>query len=118
MKIHRLKTWPDSYDAVVSNTKRFEVRVNDRGFQVGDVLLLERWDPDTSQYTGAWTWRVVTFLVQGVYGLPPELSVLSLTAEGERPPGWGQATLEAFLTDLDIVYEMKIYLHETTTTEQ
>jgi ASC-1-like (ASCH) protein len=44
-KTHTLKTWPDFFDAVASGEKTFEIRKNDRGFQKGDKLILEKFDP-------------------------------------------------------------------------
>ena len=43
---HRLKTLPDFYRAVESGDKCFEVRKDDRGFQRGDILVLQKWTPD------------------------------------------------------------------------
>lgn len=40
--IHTLKTRADYFDAVLRGDKTFEVRVNDRGFQKGDLLELRR----------------------------------------------------------------------------
>jgi len=45
MAVHRLKTWPDFFEAVADGSKTFEVRLNDRGFQKGDKLILEKYDP-------------------------------------------------------------------------
>lgn len=42
---HTLKTWPEFFDAVYDGRKTFEVRKNDRGFQTGDRLILEKFDP-------------------------------------------------------------------------
>lgn len=39
---HRLKTWPQYWDAVHSGDKTFEVRRDDRGFQKGDIVELVR----------------------------------------------------------------------------
>jgi Domain of unknown function (DUF3850) len=39
---HELKTWPAYFDAVKRGEKKFEVRRDDRGFQKGDVLILQR----------------------------------------------------------------------------
>lgn len=45
MKTHILKTHPDPFAAVLSGEKRHEIRVDDRGFAVGDVLELREWVP-------------------------------------------------------------------------
>lgn len=50
-RFHALKTWPDFWDAVASGRKTFEVRKNDRGFCEGDILLLQRWEPEAQAYT-------------------------------------------------------------------
>jgi len=36
MRTHRLKTWPQYFEAVLKGTKRFDIRVDDRDFAVGD----------------------------------------------------------------------------------
>nr|WP_290461275.1 ASCH/PUA domain-containing protein [Acutalibacter muris] len=62
--IHRLKTWPRFFSAVCDGTKTFEIRKNDRGFQVGDILELQEWLPD-SGYTGRVVRRKVTYILYG-----------------------------------------------------
>lgn len=47
MTTHKLKTWPRFFDAIASGAKTYEVRLDDRGFQKGDAVVLEEWDPDT-----------------------------------------------------------------------
>ena len=49
---HELKTWPEFFKQTRSGRKKFELRRNDRGFQVGDHLLLKEWDPHVIAYTG------------------------------------------------------------------
>ena len=63
MKTHELKTWPVFYKSIIDGTKTFEVRQNDRDFQLGDILLLREYDPDAEQYTGAKTERVITYIL-------------------------------------------------------
>jgi len=38
--VHGLKIAPNYFEKVVSKEKTFEVRYNDRNFQVGDILKL------------------------------------------------------------------------------
>lgn len=45
MKQHELKTWPSSFDAVWRGTKGYELRNDDRGFAIGDLLVLHEWVP-------------------------------------------------------------------------
>jgi hypothetical protein len=44
--IHNLKTWPVLFADVVSGAKTFEVRIDDRGYQVGDILCLKEYKPN------------------------------------------------------------------------
>lgn len=60
---HELKCWPEFYDAVASGVKTFEIRKNDRGYQVGDTLLLHRYDPQKQEYTGESITRTVTYIL-------------------------------------------------------
>ena len=79
---HNLKTWPLYFRAVLDGTKTFEIRnCTDRTFTVGDILVLQEWDPDDLQgdgYTGRILKREVTYLVQGPPWLPHGLAVMSL----------------------------------------
>jgi DUF971 family protein len=45
MMRHELKTWPEFYRAIQENKKTFELRYNDRNYQVGDELLLREFEP-------------------------------------------------------------------------
>lgn len=45
-QVHYLKTWPVYFDAVRRGDKTFEVRRDDRGFQKGDFVVLQRTQDD------------------------------------------------------------------------
>lgn len=47
---HNLKILPEYFNAIDSGKKTFEVRFNDRNYQVNDILLLQEWVD--GQYTG------------------------------------------------------------------
>lgn len=45
MKEHHLKCWPEFFSPIQEGLKPFEIRRNDRDFQVDDLLILEEWVP-------------------------------------------------------------------------
>lgn len=45
MTKHELKIDKRWFDAVAVGAKSFEVRKDDRGFEIGDTLLISEWDP-------------------------------------------------------------------------
>jgi hypothetical protein len=67
---HEMKTWPIFFRQVKAGRKSFEVRRNDRDFHVGDVLILQEYDPAAKTYTGDFVARGVTYLMEGM-GLEP-----------------------------------------------
>lgn len=77
MTTHRLKTWPEPFAAVVSGEKTHEVRKDDRGFKVGDTLVLCEWIPESATYTSSTVTRTVTHIARG-WGLPLDLCVVSI----------------------------------------
>jgi hypothetical protein len=65
MKIHELRCWPDSFQAVWDGIKTFEVRVDDRNYRDGDQLLLSEYDPHTERYSGRKVLVDVPYLLPG-----------------------------------------------------
>ena len=61
MKHHYLKILPDYYDHVKSGDKTFEVRFNDRDYQVNDVLHLQEFN--NGEYTGRELVKVVSYIL-------------------------------------------------------
>ena len=64
-RIHELKTHPDVFQDVWDERKPFEIRNNDRDFQIGDVLRLKEYDPGTKMFSGRSAARVVTYILGG-----------------------------------------------------
>jgi Domain of unknown function (DUF3850) len=62
-KVHELKTLKPYFQDVYSGVKKFEVRFNDRNFQVNDLLGLEEFDDATQTYTGRYIIRRVTYIL-------------------------------------------------------
>ena len=68
---HELKTWPEFFEAVAGGAKPFEVRRNDRGYRVGDTLVLREYHPPVPDwnapggYTGREVTRRITYVFDG-----------------------------------------------------
>jgi Domain of unknown function (DUF3850) len=78
VKVHKLKTWPRFYQQVAIGYKQFEVRRDDRGFQVGDILILEECD-EKNGYSGAAVAFEVSYLMRGgMFGLKKGFVAMSL----------------------------------------
>ena len=83
--VHVLKTWPEPFHELWHGAKRFEIRKNDRGFKVNDVLVLRRWRPNTERYSGRTVIARVDYIVQGRWGLPRDLCVMGLIEVSRWP---------------------------------
>lgn len=66
MKTVNKKIWPKYFNDVLLRNKRFELRQDDDDIQVGDILNLQEWDPDTQQYTGRQAACSVTYVLRNV----------------------------------------------------
>lgn len=64
MKTIKLKTWPEYFKQVLLGTKTFELRKDDRDYEVCDVLILEEYDPSTELYTGSTIECIVTYIIR------------------------------------------------------
>ena len=63
--IHRLKTIPPFFEHVYSGQKTFELRKNDRAFNVGDWLELREYDPETEKYTCRSIYKKIGYILKG-----------------------------------------------------
>ncbi len=78
MATHKLKTWGPYFFAVEAGLKTFEIRKNDRDFNVGDTLILQEYEPDSMEYSGREIAKTVNYMAQGVFGLPDDVCVMAL----------------------------------------
>ena len=74
---HELKIPPIYFQAVWDGKKTFEVRKNDRGYKLNDIIVLKEWD--VTKYTGpAVCKRVVYMLTDTIDGIEKGYCVLGL----------------------------------------
>lgn len=105
-RVHRLKCWPQFYAKVRTNEKRYEIRKDDRDFQVGDYLDLSEWDPHHADFpgpgdamvmgahTGRSLMRRVSYLMRDFPGLAPGYVLMSIAPIEDAPAASGEARLE------------------------
>jgi hypothetical protein len=83
---HELKTDPEVFQALIDGVKTYELRKDDRGFSVGDTLMLRETLNTGAQmaggaplgYSGRIADRVVTHILRGpIYGLADGWVILS-----------------------------------------
>lgn len=69
IKKHNVKIQPEYYKAVIAGMKTFELRKNDRNYEVGDTVCLEEHDGD--EFTGRYVTVTITYVLKNVpeYGL-------------------------------------------------
>lgn len=83
--VHELRTWVEPYDAIEAGLKPWELRFDDRDFQVGDTLRLRRFDETSETYTGAQMDRRVIWMMRNpAFGTQRGFVVMSLAP----PEGW------------------------------
>ena len=79
-KTHELKVWTEVYEFVHEEIKSFEIRINDRDFKAGDLLILKEYDPQTNKYTGRECERWVSYILEGgKFGIQKGFVAMSLT---------------------------------------
>lgn len=82
---HILKTDPDVFKAAWDGIKRYEIRFDDRHFEIGDKLKLvetvhageEMKNGAPLEYTGRYISQKITHKLKGIYGLKDDWCILS-----------------------------------------
>lgn len=62
INVRELKTESKYFQAQKDGVKNFEIRKNDRDYQVGDVLILREYVSEKGQYTGRKLRCLVTYI--------------------------------------------------------
>ena len=76
--LHELKVLPPFMEGIITLQKRFEVRLNDRNYKVGDWLYLREWDG--KKYTGVeCVCKVLYILEGGQFGIQEGYVVMSIS---------------------------------------
>ncbi|MEK3836505.1 DUF3850 domain-containing protein [Paenibacillus sp. FSL R7-0128] len=61
--VHGLKLVQPHFEAVWERRKPFEVRKNDRDYNVGDELALNEYDPEAQSYGERTAIRTITYIL-------------------------------------------------------
>jgi len=105
MRSHHLKTLPTFFAAIRDGSKGFDVREDDRGFAVGDELVLEEFNHGRpgeplansfvhgGAYTGEAEVRRVGYILRGFIGLKPGGVVLGFVDDSHAEVARLQARL-------------------------
>ncbi|EDN8094799.1 DUF3850 domain-containing protein [Listeria monocytogenes] len=60
MTVHKLKILPEFFREKIALKKSFEIRNNDRNFEVGDTLVLQEFED--GNYTGREYWEDIIYI--------------------------------------------------------
>lgn len=78
MTVHELKIAPEYFEPVFEGKKTFEIRKDDRGYQVGDLLHLKEFDDEA--FTGNSVLAEITYLT--AFNQEPGYLVLAIKEPG------------------------------------
>lgn len=85
MKTHHVKSWSHFFDAIKDGKKTHDLRKDDRGYEVGDYLVLQKYDFVSGKYTGDAVVAEITYITNNRFPcaysssvLPHDYCILSL----------------------------------------
>lgn len=76
--VHELKTTQPHFDDVRTGVKKVDIRMDDRGFRVGDMLVLREYDASDGTYSGRVIKAKIVHILAGFKGLAPGYVALSI----------------------------------------
>ena len=65
---HLLKSWVGLFQPIMDGKKTHDFRVLDRDFQVGDICLLQEYEPVAKTYTGRSVLVQITYITSAKHG--------------------------------------------------
>lgn len=82
-QLHELKIYPKYFEAVLDESKTFEIRKNDRNFHVGDNIFLREWD--NIKYSGRTIFAEITYILDDKFiGLAEDYVALGIKVNDYR----------------------------------
>lgn len=82
-QLHELKIYPKYFEAVLDGSKQFEIRKNDRNFNVGDNIFLREWD--NIKYSGRTIFAEITYILDDKFiGLAEDYVALGIKVNDYR----------------------------------
>lgn len=77
---HALKCWPEYFKSLDSGEKTFELRKDDRPFELGDKLILQEYNTATEKYSGKEAVFTISYILRDKpkFGLKPGYCILGL----------------------------------------
>lgn len=81
---HELKCLPVYYNAIECGDKTFDVRRDDRGFQRGDTVVLQKYDRAVGYMGPELRFKISWILTGGQFGIEPGFVVLALGEKATR----------------------------------
>jgi hypothetical protein len=79
MATHFLKCLPEFFERSKAGVKNYEIRINDRNFKVGDIVILQLYDPERGGLLGPCITREIDYILKGgQYGIAKDYVILEL----------------------------------------
>jgi hypothetical protein len=80
MKVHELKIHKEYFAEIIAGFKSFEIRKDDRDFEIWDELVLREFDKANLVYTGRFLHRRVDYILRGgQFGLEEGYVIMSFS---------------------------------------
>ena len=78
IRIHKIKIELQYFEKSAAGLKPWELRLNDRDYKVGDILILREWDPKKKEFTGRILTRQITEMFKGLPYLPEDVVIMTI----------------------------------------